>query len=133
MPLLMGGGDPDMSIEGIDAESGDNDGMGMVDEVGGDTGDDILDELHNQFDGLDDEVIDALEDEDLADIQTVKAIINIGRRKRRVKFYLKKTDWERHLREIQETNEWANGNTCFDERFCMRLHHFDHLHDAIKE
>ncbi len=49
------------------------------------------------------------------------------------KFLSQRIDWERHLREIQETYAQANGNTGFDERFRMRLHHFDHLHDAIKK
>jgi hypothetical protein len=85
----MGSGDADMSIEGMDAESGDNDGMRMDNEVEGDTGGNFLNKLHNHFDGLDDKVIDALGVEDLADIQTVKAILNIGQCKRRVNFYHK--------------------------------------------
>ncbi len=69
----------------------------------------------------------------MADIQTVNAILNIGRHKRKVKFYHERINWERHVREIQETNVQANGNTGFDECFPMRPHHFDHSNDAIKE
>ena len=42
-------------------------------------------------------------------------------------------DWEKHLRELNKTNVRANGKTGFDERFHMRPHHFDHLHDALRE
>ncbi len=98
-----------------------------------DTDDDSSNKLHDHFDGFDDKVIDALGDEDLADIQTVNAILNIGRCKRRVKFYHKRINWERYVREIQETNVQASGNTGFDECFRIRMHIFDHLHDAIKE
>jgi hypothetical protein len=76
-PLLMSGGDADMSIGGMDAESGDNDGMGMDDEVGDDSGDDFCNELHDHFDWFDDKVIDALGDEDLADIQTVNLSLTL--------------------------------------------------------
>jgi hypothetical protein len=34
MPLLVGSGDADMTIGGMDAESGDNDGILMDNEVG---------------------------------------------------------------------------------------------------
>jgi hypothetical protein len=49
------------------------------------------------------------------------------------KFYHDRINWEKHVREIQETGVQASGNTGFDECFCIRPHHFDHLHDAIKE
>jgi hypothetical protein len=88
MPLLVGGGDADMSIGGVDAESGDNDGMGMDNEVGDDTGDDFPNKLHDHFDGFDDKVIDALQDEDVADIQTVNAVLNIGQCMRRENFIM---------------------------------------------
>ena len=42
MPILMGGGDADMSIGGMDADSGDDDGMEMDNAGGDDTGDDFL-------------------------------------------------------------------------------------------
>jgi hypothetical protein len=125
-PLLMGDGD-------ADAESGDNDGMGMDNEVGDDSGDNFRNKLNHHFYGFDDKVIDALGDEDLADIQTVNSILNISRCKRRVVFFHERINWERHVREIQETDVQASGNTGFEECFHMRPHHFDHLHDVIKE
>jgi hypothetical protein len=113
-PLLMGGGNADMSIWGVDAASGEDD------EVGDASGDDFHDKLHDHFDGFDDEKIDTLGDEDLADIQTDNSILNIGRCKRRVNFFQERIHWERHVREIQETDIQASGNTGFDKCSHMR-------------
>jgi hypothetical protein len=115
-------------MEGMEAEPGDVSGMGMDDELEDDTSNDFLDKLHDCFDGFDDKVIYALGDEDMADIHTVKYIHNMGRRKRRVKFRHPRIHWEKHLRELNETDVCANGKTDLDECFRMRLHHFDHLH-----
>jgi hypothetical protein len=55
-PILMDGGKADMSIGRMDAKSGDNDGMGMDDEVGDDTT-----SCMTIFEGFDDKVLMHLE------------------------------------------------------------------------